>query len=284
MLVCFVCMKRTDSTIIAIGGGNSSEDIHDRLFELLKEKPDPRIAVMTVASSGHDDLTRTYNSLFRKRGVRHVAMVNVWERGDSFDKSSVKKIAAADMIYFTGGDQLNVTSLFGGSPLHNALVERVEAGVIVAGTSAGAAMMSFAMIINGQGDTPPSKGCVEIAPGLDLIRNAFIDTHFSQRGRHGRLLTAVAHHPQILGIGIDESTAIEVRQDRFRVLGRGTVTIVDGEGMHHADLVEKESGEPIGMFGVRLHVLPAGYSFDMETRQPEAPAKSDEERSRAANC
>jgi cyanophycinase len=199
-------------------------------------------------------------------------MVNISTRADSFNKASLNKIGRADLIYFTGGDQLNVTSLFGGSPLHNLLEERIRNGVAIGGTSAGAAMMSGSMIITGRSDTGPKKGCVDIAPGLDLISDTIIDTHFSERGRYGRLLTAVAHHPQILGIGLDERTGIVVKGTQFRVVGEGSVIVVDGGNMTHDDLVYQRELNPIAMFDIRLHALASGYTFDMGTREPRAPA------------
>ena len=267
-------MGRSDSTFIAIGGGGQTEDTLDALFAPLEKVRDPRVAVMTVASNTENGMTSVYNSMFRKRGVKHVSIVNVSTRDDAFDKPSLKKIENADLIYFTGGDQLNVTSLFGGSPLHELLWKRVKEGVAIGGTSAGAAMMSTTMVNGGESDTGPKKGAVEIAPGLDLIENTIIDTHFSERGRYGRLLTAVAHYPQILGIGLDESTGIVVKGNKFRVVGAGSVIVIDGGSMSYADLVYRRDGKPIGMVDVTLHALCAGFSFDLKTRTVTAPRNS----------
>jgi cyanophycinase len=160
----------------------------------------------------------------------------------------------------------------GGSNIENLLKEKIETGIVLAGTSAGAAMMSSSMITGGPNDVAPCTGCVEIAPGLDLINGTVIDTHFAQRGRHGRLMTAIAHYPQILGIGLDEQTAIVMSGNNFEVIGNGSVTIMDGRKMKHTDLVSTGKGEPIGLFDVCVHVLPQGYSFDLEARKPSAAA------------
>jgi cyanophycinase len=265
-------MSRSDSVLIAIGGGDLAKtDALERIFDLLDEVRDARVAVMTVATNQREGVTTKYNSIFRKRNVRHVDMVHVWQREDAFSETSVKKIKSADAIFFTGGDQLNVTGLMGGSPLHDALYDRVNDGVILAGSSAGAAMMSAAMITGGNSDAAPRVGCVEIAPGMALLNDTIIDTHFSQRGRHGRLMTAVAHNPQDLGIGLDELTAIILRRNTFEVVGAGSVTVMDGSRMTYSDLVYKKDREAIGLFGLCVHVLPNGYKFDLRERQPIAP-------------
>jgi cyanophycinase len=191
-------MSKSDTTLMAIGGGEFAEakDVLKEFLGLLKDKSDARLVVMTVATNEPESAAGKYNSLFRGNGIKHVSVVDVSERADSFKESSLKKIRESDALFFTGGDQINVTSLLGGSPLHNLIYERFTEGFIIAGTSAGAMMMSNSMITSGRNDIAPKMGCIEIAPGMDLINGTIIDTHFSQRGRHGRLLTAVAHYPQ----------------------------------------------------------------------------------------
>jgi cyanophycinase len=267
-------MSKTDTTLIAIGGGNFSEtsDILQEFLDLFKDKSDARLVVMTVATNEPESAANKYNSLFRKNGVKHVSVVDVSERGDAFKESALKKIRDADALFFTGGDQLNVTSLLGGSPLHNLIYEKIKDGFVIAGTSAGAMMMSNSMITSGRNDIAPRMGCIEIAPGMDLISETIIDTHFSQRGRHGRLLAAIAHYPQALGVGIDERTGIVYRNNEFRVIGEGVVTILDGNRMKHSNLAYRGEGEPLGLFDVCIHVLPAGYKFDLKHREPISPA------------
>lgn len=267
-------MGKSDSTLIAIGGGEFSEtsDILEEFLGLLKNKSDARIVVMTIATNQPEDAARKYNSLFRARGIKHVNTVDVDERDDAFKESALKKIRDADALFFTGGDQLNVTSLLGGTPLHNVIHERYTEGFVIAGTSAGAMMMSNSMITEGRNDVAPRVSAIKIAPGMDLIGETIIDTHFSQRGRHGRLLTAIAHYPQDLGIGIDEKTAICVTGNEFKVLGDGVVTVMDGNQMHHSNLAYRHDNEPLGLFGVCTHILPAGYKYDLKKREPISPA------------
>lgn len=261
------------SKLIAVGGGEVKESpgVLDSITNHFRKRRGGRMAVMTVATSEPESAAAKYRNLFRKAEVEHVDVVAVSERGDAFKPRSIKVVEDCDAMFFTGGDQLNITSLMGGSPLHQVLRERYEEGVLIAGTSAGAAMMSTSMIISGASDAAPRMGAVEIAPGMDLIDGTIIDTHFSQRGRHGRLLTAVAHFPQLLGLGIDERTAAIFNDGGFEVIGEGVVTVVDGTKINHTDLPHRHTDEPVGMFGVVVHVLPPGYKFNIEERRPYAP-------------
>ncbi len=268
-------MSKTNTVLFAIGGGEFAEatEVLDKFLELLKDKSDPQITVMTVATNEPESAASKYNNLFRRCGINHVSVINISTRDDAFGERSLKTIEKADALFFTGGDQLNVTSLMGGSPLHNLIHDRVEEGdFIIAGTSAGAAMMSHAMIISGSRDDAPRVGAVEIAPGMDLFKGTIIDTHFTQRGRHGRLLTAIAHNPQDLGIGIDERTAIMIDNGEFKVLGEGVVTVMDGSRMRHNDLPYRKENETLGLFGVEIHVLPSGYKYDLKKREPISPS------------
>ena len=239
-------MSKSKTVLLAIGGGEFAEatDVLEEFLRLLKKKSDPQVTVMTVATDEPESAAVKYNNLFRRKGIKHVSVIDISTRDDAFDEQALKTIEKTDALFFTGGDQLNVTSLMGGSPLHNLLHERVKEGeFIIAGTSAGAAMMSNAMIVSGSSDSAPQVGGVEIAPGMDLLRGTIIDTHFTQRGRHGRLLTAIAHYPGDLGIGIDERTALVINNGEFRVIGEGVVTVMDGSRMTHNDLpYRKEIG------------------------------------------
>ncbi|HEX6124187.1 MAG TPA: cyanophycinase [Pyrinomonadaceae bacterium] len=261
------------TTLIAVGGGEMAESKQalDEILGYLKKRSDPRIAIMTVATNEGGAASVKYNNLFRRIGIKHVDVVDIEQRGDAFDTNSLKKVGNADALFFTGGDQLNITSLLGGTPLHELIQERFKEGVLIAGVSAGAAMMSSSMIISGESDAPPKVGGVEIAPGMNMIESTVIDSHFSQRGRHGRLLTAVAHYPQVLGLGIDERTAIIFRNGEFAVVGEGVVTVFDGRHIRHTDLPYRKDDETVGLFGVCIHVLPDGYRYNMKTREPIAP-------------
>jgi cyanophycinase len=271
-------MSKSDSTLFAIGGGDivDAPDILDEFLGLLKDKPDAHIVVMTVSTSEPEAVGAQYSSMFRRRGVKHISVVDLSDRDDAFDKKRMKKIEESDALFFSGGDQLYVTSLMGGSPLNDIIYEKINDGFVVAGTSAGAMMMSDSMIISGRNDIAPKSGGVEIAPGMNLLEGTIIDTHFTQRGRHGRLMTALAHFPQLLGIGIDERTAICQTKGELNVIGEGVVTIMDAREMRHSNLNHLKEGEPLGMFGMVVHTLPSGYKFDLEERRPISPALGSE--------
>lgn len=266
-------MSSKDTTLIAVGGGDiaSASEVLDAIFKTVERRNEAKLVIMTVATSEVDGAYAKYNTIFRKKNIKHIEMVDVSVREDAFNEGSIQKLEDADIMFFTGGDQLNITSLFGGSPMHELMQRRIKEGVVIAGTSAGAAMMSGNMILGGRSDSAPKAEGVDIGPGLDLIHDVIIDTHFSQRGRHGRLLTAVAHYPQIVGVGLDEKCGIVVRGSTFKVVGEGCVTIVEGSSVTHCDLAYRKVGDCIGILGIDLHVLPSGYSYDIEKHLPIAP-------------
>jgi cyanophycinase len=266
-------MGKSKSTFIAIGGGElaDADSIVDRLVEALKDRPNGRILVLTVATNEPEAAAEKYNSLFRSRGVKHVDTLDISERKHALSKRAISKVERADALFFTGGDQLNITTLLGGSPLGDAITKKTLDGVIVAGTSAGAAMMSKWMIISGDSDKAPNVGGVEIAPGMDLFDSMIIDTHFSQRGRHGRLLAAIAHFPQAIGVGLDERTAVFIKGNKLRIVGDGVVTIMDGSSVTINDLPYRGEGEKVGLAGVTVDVLPDGYQYDIKKRTAIAP-------------
>ena len=265
-------MGKSESILIAVGGGEVTEsnELFDEIVRHVNKASDPHLVVMTVATNEPESAADKYRSMFRSH-VKHTSVVDVSSRQDGFSEASLKKVREADALFFTGGDQLNVTSLMGGSPLDKLVHERYNDGIVIVGTSAGAAMMSSWMIISGGSGNPPMVGGVDFAPGMELLHGTVVDTHFSQRARHGRLLTAVAHYPEALGIGLDERTGIVVRRNEFKVVGEGVVTVFDGCDMRHCDLPFRENKQPIGMFGVSIHVLPAAYKFDLKARRPISP-------------
>jgi len=256
--------------LFAIGGGEEKEGDCAVLKEFVRmaKGPKARLVVMTVATDEPEESGREYVDAFKSLGVDEVCWVDVSSRGDAADEAALGLIKKATGLYFTGGDQLHVTSLLGGSEMQRLIHERYEKGMVVGGTSAGAAMMSNSMIIGGGSDESPRFEGVELGPGMDLIVGAMIDTHFSQRGRHGRLLTAVAHYPQDLGIGIDENTAAVINATEMTVVGEGSVTVIDGGGMTYTTLPYIERGEGLTLHDVKVHVLSAGAKFDLANRRP----------------
>jgi cyanophycin synthetase len=227
-----------------------------------------RIVVMTVATDLPQESGADYEVAFRQLGAADVQVVDMSSRKDALAEEAVKAVEKATAVFFTGGDQLHVTSLIGGTPIQNLLYRRYKEGLVIGGTSAGATMMSNTMIIRGESNKNPRFGAIDIAPGMDFLPNSIIDTHFSQRGRLGRLLTAVAHYPQEVGFGVDENTAMVVHNGRFEVIGENSVTVLDAGEITYTSLPDIERSETLTMHGVKIHVLAAGQRFSLEERQP----------------
>lgn len=227
-----------------------------------------RIVIMTVATDLFREAMAEYKAAFKSLGVDHVEAYDVSQRIDTGDEKALAAIEKATGIFFTGGDQLKITALLGGTRMHDLLHEKYQKGTVIAGTSAGAAMMSNSMFISGTSDSNPRFGGMEIGPGMDFLVGAMIDTHFSQRGRIGRLLTAVAHYPQDIGFGIDENTAMIVEGKEFRVVGEGAVTVVDAGAITFTNLPDISEDESLALYDVKLHVLPEGHRFNLEKREP----------------
>jgi cyanophycinase len=198
-----------------------------------------------------------------------VDVLEIPTREDAYDEANIKKVEAAGGFFFTGGDQLRITSQLGDSPVYQLITERYVEGYMVAGTSAGAAAMPNTMIVGGPSDESNRVSSLSMAPGLGLLEGVVIDSHFAERGRIGRLLGAVVQNPRNLGLGIDESTAILVEDaERFTVIGSGAVYIVDGTGISYSSLSENIGEGVVTICDVKLHVLGKGDRFDLIQRRP----------------
>jgi cyanophycinase len=263
----------TIGRLLLIGGGEDKEGDCTILKEFvrLSKGARARVVVMTAATDHPKESGAEYKRLFKRLGVDDVRVVDVSQREQARSEEGVEAIRKATGIFFTGGDQLHITALLGATEMDKAIRERCEKGALLAGTSAGAAMMSNSMFVKGDSETNPRFGSVTLGPGMDFIRGVIIDTHFSRRGRMGRLLTAVAHYPQDMGLGIDENTAAIVEGDRVEVIGEGAVTVVDGGGMSFNNLPYVRERESLALFDIKVHVLPAGCGFDLAGRRPFRP-------------
>jgi cyanophycinase len=263
-------LSKARGKLIAIGGGEEREDDCRVLKEFLRlaKGAKARVVVMTVATDKPSALGGEYVAAFKRLGVDEVSIVDVSSREDTESEKSLQLLKDATGIFFTGGDQLYITTMLGGTRMHELLQEKFKKGVVLGGTSAGAAMMSNSMFVRGESDETPRFGCAKIGPGMGFLTGVVIDTHFSQRGRIGRLLTAVAHYPQDIGIGIDENTAMIVNDREFEVIGEGAVTVVDAGGITYTNLPKIEDGDALALYGVKLHILSAGHRFDLGNRCP----------------
>ena len=234
-----------------------------------------RIVVITSATNQAQVVGETYTRLFKRLGAGEVGVLDVANRQEANAAATYETMTGASGIFFTGGDQLRITSLLGGTRCDEALHDAYRAGTVIAGTSAGASVMSETMIVEGEDTEAPQRNIVQMAPGMGLIREVVIDQHFAQRGRLGRLLTAVAQHPYMLGVGIDEDTAIVLLPgDIFEVIGSQTVTVIDGTQIRETNISESGPRAPLALTNVILHILPAGYRFDKKRRLLQLPEKS----------
>lgn len=266
-------MSRPKGTLIVIGGHEEKSPDHER--PILKEVarrakgPDRRLVVVTVASQLPDELGPEYVALFKELGVGHVEHLELREREDAKNEKIVRKIEAASVLFFSGGDQLRITSQVGDSPVFQCMQRRYHEGMCIAGTSAGAAAMPETMLVSGPSDESIEISALGMAPGLGLISGVVVDSHFAERGRIGRLLGAVAENPKDVGLGIDEDTAVVIDPDRsLRVIGSGGVYVADGSTISYSSLSERRAQGVLSIYGVCLHVLASGDCFDLETRQP----------------
>jgi cyanophycinase len=235
--------------------------------------PAARIAVIATASAFYDLVGQRYVSLFTLLGAAHVEVLRVRDRAEAQRPEALEQLDSATGIFLTGGDQLKLTAILGGTPVAARIRERHRAGCAVGGTSAGASAAPEHMLAYGASGIPPRKAMMQFAPGLGLIGGIVVDQHFGARGRAGRLMTAVAHNPGLLGIGLDEDTAIEIDpEDTLTVLGAGSVMIVDGAGMSYTDIHYVPEHAPLTIFDMRVHVLAGGYHYDIPARAPLLPS------------
>lgn len=256
--------------LLIIGGAERHREggtaILQRFVELAGGA-DANLVVIATASSEPDILEAEYADAFKRFGAGAVRALRLDSREQANSDEATDVLAAATGVFFTGGDQLRITTVIGGTRTDQLLQSLVhERGVVLAGTSAGAAMMSGTMIVGG--DQPGvTTASVRTGPGLEFLPGVLIDMHFAERGRLNRLLSAVALYPHELGLGIDEDTAILADGDCFEVIGSGAVTVVDA-GAASVIRVPAGGDGPIALTGARIHVLPAGYGFELTGRCP----------------
>lgn len=271
---------KLNGNLIIIGGAEDKEgkkEILNKTCDCINKNSD-LLLIATVATEYPKDMEAKYRKAFGDIGVKNIKVLDISCREDSFKEENIKLVKEAKLIFFTGGDQLRITSLIGGSPVFKALKEVVDSGIYIVGTSAGASVMSDTMIVEGEDEEDPKKSIINMAPGLGLINNVIIDQHFVQRGRIGRLLAGVAQNPQVLGIGIDENTAIIAnREGNIEVIGEGAVYFIDGSNITHSNVSEQNNNEILSIFNVKVHVLKEGNRFSLINKEPFEEEKSKDE-------
>ncbi|MBW8367891.1 MAG: cyanophycinase [Arenimonas sp.] len=262
--------------IIPIGGAEEKEDRPEILsrFVALCGGADANIVVIPSASKLRDTGPR-YVALFKGLGAGEVESLDFDTRRDAEEPNRLARLEQATGIFITGGNQLRVTTLLGGTPVSRMIRSLNASGVHVAGTSAGAAVLSEHMIAFGEEGGSPRAGSVRLAPGLGLTNRFIIDQHFRQRDRLGRLTTALAFNPFAIGIGLDEDTAAFIGPDNeVEVLGSGGVTVVDAHGLQFSSMDLVAEGEPVCVLGLTVHVLTTGATFNLHTRRASAGSLS----------
>jgi len=254
--------------LIIIGGHEDKDGDKIILKHVAEHVRGGKLIIATVASHQPEGYFETYQKAFGALGVDDLVELYVNERSETFDENASAGFENAAGIFFTGGDQLRISSQIGDTPIETMVRDIHKRGGVVAGTSAGASVMSETMLVKGTSKESYRIGDLHMAPGLGLVRDVIIDQHFAERGRIGRLLGAVAQNPRVLGIGIDEDTAIIVQGDHFQVAGAGAVYVVDGAGVTHSNIAEARPERTLSMHQVTLHVLSTGDGFDLKQRRP----------------
>ncbi len=265
-----MALSETSGQLVIIGGAEDKEGDCTILREFVRRAGgvSARIVVMTVATELPREVGENYIRVFERLGVEDVRIVDTVEREDANSASYLEAIEKATGVFFTGGNQARITSILKDTEIDRLLHKRLSEGIVIGGTSAGAAMMPDVMIVEGDSETNPRLEIVEMEPGMAFLPGVVIDQHFLQRGRIGRLLSAVSQQPVVLGFGIDENTAIVVNNNQFEVIGEGVVTVVDVSEITHTNLGQILKDEDLAICGAKLHILPHGYRFDLKKRAP----------------
>ena len=259
--------------IVPIGGAEDKEgaaNVLRRFIEVSGGKTS-RIVIIPTAST-LEDTGKRYEKLFRKLGADEAKSLPFNTRDDAGKREWLDYIEKADAIFITGGNQLRLTTILGGTPVAKAIRRANARGVTVGGTSAGAAILSEHMIAFGAEGHTPHAGRVTLVPGFGLTNRIMIDQHFRQRDRLGRLLAALAYNPFAVAIGLDEDTAAFIDPDDvIHVDGAGAITLLDGSHLEHSSIADADKDQPLCLTNVRLHVLTRGGTFNLATRRAHPP-------------
>lgn len=263
--------EKVSGNLIIIGGAEDKKGDKEILKRVAKyiDPKNEKLIISTIATQYPEKSYENYKNIFSNLGVENIDKLDISNREEAFKKENIELINDANLLFFTGGDQLRITSMIGGTPVYDAIKNLCINGGLIAGTSAGASVMSDTMIVEGEDDESPHKCTLKMSPGLGLVNNIIIDQHFAQRGRIGRLLTAIAQNPEVLVIGIDEDTAIVVSdKGTAEVIGSGAVYFIDGSSISYSNVSEQYSDEILSMFNVKIHVLKEGNRFNLLDKVP----------------
>jgi len=272
--------KKKPGRLIIIGGGEKKDEERTILKEVARQANGGKLVVVTVATEEPEEVWKEYREIFKEIGVKKLEHLDVRIREEATSPKRYKLLEGAKVVFFTGGDQLKITSQLGDSAVYQNIERIYQEGGTVAGTSAGASVMSETMLVSGDAEQSHQIGkMLAMAPGLGLIQNVVVDQHFAERGRLSRLLGAIAQNPRHLGMGIDENTAVIVHgQESLEVIGKGAVYVLDGSGSTYSNLGERDEDmeKTMSVFDVKLHVLSEGNRFNLQERRPEVPPKPED--------
>jgi len=254
--------------VIPIGGAEeklSNPTILKKFVDLCGGK-NCRIIVIPTASA-LEETGPKYVDLFQNLGAADVVSLTIESRADANREDYLDELKAADGVFITGGNQLRLSTILGGTPVAQSIRWLNAHGTHIAGTSAGAAIIAEHMIVGGSPGSTPREDGVSLAPGLGLTNSFIIDQHFRQRDRLGRLLSALSYNPFVTGIGLDEDTAAFINSDGvFEVVGSGAITVVDPGCLEYSSMGKVKSGDPVTLIGLHLHILAEGACYDSRSR------------------
>jgi cyanophycinase len=261
--------------LLVIGGAEDKYNERRILKKFLSLAGDEKaeVLIVPVASDFPEFAADVYVQAFRNLGVANPRVLRATSRQDVIEADVDKLLDGVNGVFISGGDQMRLVSLLGGTKFADKLRRLVrETNIVLAGTSAGAAGMSTSMIVRGEPTSHPHKNSVRLSPGLGFLKNIIIDQHFTERGRISRLITAVSFNPYNLGIGIDENTAIILDgKGILEVFGQGSVTVLDGSNITFNEIAEVADNEAFSICDVKLHVLRDGLNYDYLERHPLQP-------------
>jgi cyanophycinase len=260
------------SEILIIGGAEDKLNERHilRKFVELSGGVNASILIVPVPSDFPLVTATLYRSLFENLGIKNISMLEATSRQEIIKVDAKELMKSVTGVFLTGGDQLRLSALIGGTQFLTELKSKVRKGkLVLAGSSAGAACMSSTMIVRGEPTVQPLRDSIRLSPGLGILKNIIIDQHFTQRARLTRLITAVSYNPSNLGIGIDENTAIHIRKDgELEVLGAGTVTVIDGSNITYNNIAEVHESDPFSIMGLQVNILSSGVRYNIYNRKP----------------
>jgi len=267
--------------LITIGGNIDYSKERSVLVDFIDEvknvsEDTPCIAILPIASQEPAESGERYEDIFNRPDLDTITL-NPENRSEANSERLVEKVFEADGFFFTGGNQLRITTLLGGTALLKAIRKKHEDGAVIGGTSAGAVCQTDLMISYGESENALMTGVIELTRGLHFISGAVLDTHFTARGRFPRLVHVTVENPVSLGIGLGEDTGAlwNLEENEFTVIGSRNIVVVDGKNITHTNVSEIEPDTPLHAEGITVHILSKGCGFDLEKRKPYFPENHD---------